>query len=193
MSLKSQKPDPPQGVQTEPDPGRDRLDRLARRYYLPLATFFRKRTRDASEVQDLVQQVFLRLAQCRDVDAIQNTDGYIFQTASNALKDYRRNVAVRERYVSVGSEATEHARSDLSPERVLLGKESVALLVDALRTLPERTRDIVMLRCLEGLKHGEIARLQGLSTRAVEKHVQRGLLHLARALEHSSEGVKHGP
>jgi DNA-directed RNA polymerase specialized sigma24 family protein len=38
------------------------LDTLARRYYAPLASFFRKRTRGAPEVQDLVQQVFLRAA-----------------------------------------------------------------------------------------------------------------------------------
>lgn len=34
------------------------LDELASRYYAPLLSFFRKRLRDTSEAQDLVQQVF---------------------------------------------------------------------------------------------------------------------------------------
>ena len=57
----------------------------------------------------------------------------------------------------------DECRSDFSPERVLLGRESLALLTAALRELPERTRDVLMLRCFEGLKHAEIARLQGTS------------------------------
>ena len=51
------------GPQAQSHTVRSRLDDLARRYYAPLATFFRKRTHNAAEVQDLVQQVFLRLAQ----------------------------------------------------------------------------------------------------------------------------------
>ncbi|MGH8209424.1 MAG: sigma factor-like helix-turn-helix DNA-binding protein [Steroidobacteraceae bacterium] len=37
-----------------------------------------------------------------------------------------------------------------------------------------------MLRCLEGLKHAEIARLEGISVRAVEKHVAKALAHLSQ-------------
>src|SRR5580692_9851596 len=84
--------------QRDKDAVRAGLDRLARRYYAPLASFFRKRTRDAAEVQDLVQQVFLRLAQYRQLGNIQNSDGYIFETAANTLKDHHRRNAVRERF-----------------------------------------------------------------------------------------------
>jgi RNA polymerase sigma factor (sigma-70 family) len=159
------------------------LDRLARRYYAPLASFFRKRTRDAAEVQDLVQQVFLRLAQYREIDKIRNADGFIFQTASNTLKDHFRNAAVRNRFIQEQNEIGGTSGSDFSPERVLLGRESVTQLADAIRHLPERTRDVLMLRCFEGLKHAEIARLQGISVRAVEKHIERALAHLSAAVE----------
>ena len=71
---------------------RTRLDDLARRYYAPLATFFRKRTHNAAEVQDLVQQVFLRLAQHRELGDIRNSEGYIFQTGQpeEAIRHYKR-------------------------------------------------------------------------------------------------------
>ena len=55
-------------IPDRPDAGHDRgrisgdrsdhLERLARRYYAPLVSFFRKRIRNTAEVQDLVQQVF---------------------------------------------------------------------------------------------------------------------------------------
>jgi RNA polymerase sigma factor (sigma-70 family) len=168
------------------DPGiiRERLDRLARRYYAPLTSFFRKRTRNADEVQDLVQQVFLRLAQHRDLGTVRNAEGYLFQTAANTLKDHARNAAVRDHYVSEQkAQNLDNGGSDFSPERVLLGREGTELLAQALRELPERTRDILMLRCFEGLKYGEIARLQTLSVRSVEKHLQRALAHITRALD----------
>jgi RNA polymerase sigma factor (sigma-70 family) len=157
---------------------RHRLDDVARRYYAPLLSFFRKRMRDPVEVQDLVQQVFLRLSQHPDVAAIRNPDAYIFQTASNALRDHLRRGRVREAF---DRDAT--VDSVFSPERVLLGREAMVLVVSALRELPERTRDVFMLRCFEGLKHAEIARLYGISVRAVEKHSAKALAHVSQALK----------
>ena len=71
--------------------GNSLLDSLARRYYIPLLKFFRKRTHNSSDTQDLVQQVFLRLAQSRQQGKIHNPDAYIFQTAANALRDHYRH------------------------------------------------------------------------------------------------------
>ncbi len=160
------------------------LEDLARRYYAPLLSFFRKRTHNPAEVQDLVQQVFLRLAQYRDIERIQNPDGYIFQTASNTLKDHYRYQATRENLAGLG--VAEH--TDFSPERILQGRENLARLADALRQLPERTRDILMLRCFEGLRHAEIAQLHCVSVRAVEKHMAKALVHLSRALDRDGRG-----
>jgi RNA polymerase sigma-70 factor (ECF subfamily) len=171
------------GPQAQSHTVRTRLDDLARRYYAPLATFFRKRTHNAAEVQDLVQQVFLRLAQHRELGDIRNSEGYIFQTAANTLKDHYRHNAVRERFSKQQIPTSNAADSDISPERVLLGQETVAQLAGALRQLPERTRDVLMLRCFEGLRHAEIARLQGISVRAVEKHMAKALAHLNQVLE----------
>jgi RNA polymerase sigma-70 factor (ECF subfamily) len=159
------------------------LSQLAQRYYRPLTTFFRKRAHDA-EAQDLVQQVFLRLAQYPDVDKIRDAEGYIFQTASNTLRDYIRHKAVRQRVIDEKLATGGELGSDFSPERVLLGRENITLLAGALRQLPTRTRDVLMLRCFEGLRHSEIARLQGISVRAVEKHIERGLEVLSKAIEY---------
>lgn len=165
---------------------KNHLDDVAKRYYAPLLTFFRKRIRNSSEVQDLVQQVFLRLSQHPEISELNNPDAYIFQTASNALKDLRRRDFTRDRFgvQNVGEvREQDEIDSDFSPERVLLGREAVAQVAAALRELPERTRDIFMLRCFEGLKHAEIARLHGISVRAVEKHAAKALAHVSRALD----------
>ena len=165
-----------------------RLDQFVRRYYAPLVSFFRRRTRHSADVDDLVQQVFLRLSQHPHVDAIKNPDAYIFQTAANALTDHVRRNGVRRRiFEDTGTEDTVEWSSDVSPERVLQGSQSLAQLVAALRTLPERTRDVFMLRCFEGLRHAEIARLQGISVRASENHLAKALARIGHFLERDSE------
>jgi len=185
-------PDPravPDPSVPKPEVQPTRLDTLVRRYYGPLVSFFRKRTRDSEEAQDLVQQVFLRLAQCPQVGELRNPDGYIFQTAANALRDHARRTAVRERFAAERRHESEAAEGAFSPERLLQARESVARVAEALRELPERTRDVFMLRCFEGLKHAEIGRLQGISTRAVEKHMAKALAHLSRALDAAAAGI----
>jgi RNA polymerase sigma factor (sigma-70 family) len=167
----------------EADLVRSRLDSLARRYYAPLASFFRKRTRNAPEVQDLVQQVFLRLAQSRERGEIHNPDAYIFQTAANTLRDHYRHAAVRTRYLNELLGTRDAAPADFSSERLILAREDLARLLVALRTLPERSRDVLMLRRFEGLRNAEIARLHNISVRSVEKHIAKALALLSHALD----------
>jgi RNA polymerase sigma factor (sigma-70 family) len=157
------------------------LNSLSRRYYLPLLSFFRKRTHNGSDTEDLVQQVFLRLAQSRQEGEIHNPDAYIFQTAANALRDHYRHLAVHNRFLN--RTVADGIASDLSPERIVLAKEDLARLVEGMRELPERTRDILILRCFEGLKNVEIAKLHQISTRSVEKHTAKALAALSKTID----------
>jgi RNA polymerase sigma-70 factor (ECF subfamily) len=134
-----------------------------------------------------VQQVFLRLAQSRQQGEIANPDAYVFQTAANTLRDHHRHTAVRSSYLADLASTNDGANA-LTPERVVLAEENLSLLIEEIRQLPERTADIVVLRCFEGLSNPEIAQLHGISTRAVEKHVAKALARLSQIL--SSQGTE---
>ncbi|MEG8042966.1 sigma factor-like helix-turn-helix DNA-binding protein [Sphingomonas sp. LR59] len=49
--------------------------------------------------------------------------------------------------------------------------------------MPERTRDVFVLRMLEGLKMADVAHAMAISTRAAEKHQARALAHVADRLK----------
>jgi RNA polymerase sigma factor (sigma-70 family) len=168
-------------------PGKSLLESFAHRYYAPLLSFFRQRTRNPSDSQDLVQQVFLRLAQSRQNGEIHNPDAYIFQTAANALRDHHRHLTVRNRYLAELAASNANA-SELPADRIVLATEDLTRLVDVLQKLPERTRDILILRCFEGLKNSEIAQQHRISTRSVEKHIVKALAALSCVLD--SDGVQ---
>ena len=68
---------------------------LDRRYRVPLIRYFGKRIREAYDVDDLVQEVFIRLVRQAAIESVQQIDSYVFQTAANVIRDRaRRHAAV---------------------------------------------------------------------------------------------------
>lgn len=172
------------GTDPKPDSHRNALiEALARSYGPALARFFERRVERKSDVPDLVQDVFLRLSRLGGISGIEKPESYIFRTALSALKDRARRGNVRHADRHEPFDELAHGGSDFSPARVLEGREAVAHLERALRSLPERTRDVFVLRMFEEQKVADIARVLGISTRATEKHYAKALAHVALALE----------
>lgn len=158
------------------------LSGLAQRYAPALSRFFERRVRHQSDVPDLVQDVFLRLSRLRDLSAVEKPENYIFTTAANALRDRARRDAVRERDGHDEFCEEDHGSSVLTPERVLKGKRAVAHLQAVVRSLPERTRDVFVLRVFEDLRMADVAAALRISQRAAEKHYVKGLATVVAAL-----------
>lgn len=156
---------------------------VSRKYTGPLTGFFAKRIDDLSEVGDLVQEVFCHLLSRKKGAVIERPEQYLFQTAANVLKDRARRRRARFQDAHELFDDAAHPGSEISPERVYIGIESVKRLTAALRELPERTRDIFVLRALEKRRYVEIARMMKISTRAAEKHMAKALAHVGRALD----------
>lgn len=143
-----------------------------------LTRYFQRRLPDANEVDDLVQEVFLRIVRRGDSQDLDRFEGYVFETAASVLKDRFRRRRVRMTASHVSFEPDLHGQTDVSPEQTILAREALRSTTRAIMALPERTRTIFVLRRLEGLSHPEIARRLGLSLSAVEKHMQRAAKHL---------------
>jgi RNA polymerase sigma factor (sigma-70 family) len=129
------------------------------------------------DIEDLIQEVFSRLLRRSDFRSITFIDGYLFEIAANVFRDHLR---LRQSRAGDRHEEyrEEHSGQDFSPERVLIGKESVGQVARALRELPERARMAFVLHRFEGLRHPEIARRLGVSVSAVEKYIIRALTHI---------------
>ncbi len=153
------------------------------RFRSPLAGFFFKRVPDKTLVDDLVQEVFMRLIRRKSDEPIEKLEQYIFQTAANVLRDHARRQAVRQTGAHESFDEAVHPGSDISPERVIEGREQLALLTAAIKEMPERTRDIFVLRVLEKKKCAEVAQMMGLSTRAVEKHMVKAFAYVNHMME----------
>jgi RNA polymerase sigma-70 factor (ECF subfamily) len=142
--------------------------------------FFMRRAASHSDAEDMTQELFAKLATAQ-TGTMDNADAYIFQMAANLLRDRGRREKVRAHYrasVQAGGGDLE----PLDPSRVLLGRESLGEVSDALRELPDRTRAIFLLFRLEGMKQSDLADLYGISVSAVQKHIFKAMTHLTKRL-----------
>jgi RNA polymerase sigma factor (sigma-70 family) len=154
------------------------IELLVRRHSSVLIRFFQKRGLSREESEDAVQEVWARLAHRQGLAGLQSLDGYVFQTAANIAVDLHRRGRAhrRDRHDSYAEES--HAQPDLSPVEVIEGEETLAQVIAALSELPERARNIFVLARIERVRQAEIARQFGISLSAVEKHIQRAMVHL---------------
>lgn len=158
-----------------------------RQYTAPLRGFFTRRVRNPADVDDLVQEVFLQLLQ-RDRnsaggEAIEHMEQYTFQAAANVLRDRGRRDLVRHRSAHESFDESVHAlATEITPERIVIGEEGMAIVETVLRRLPERTRDVFVLRWTDKLSFPEIAKQLGISERGAQRHMALALKHLGEEL-----------
>jgi RNA polymerase sigma-70 factor (ECF subfamily) len=156
----------------------DAFTRQAAAMRNPLNAYFRRRVRDPNDVEDLVQEVFLRLTVRGTPEHLDGASGYIFQTAASVLADRHRRRTVRHADDHIMLDPEAHADADFDPHRIAVGRQALHAAAAALLTMSERTRTIFLLKRLDGLRHQAIATQLGISISAVEKHIARAMEHL---------------
>lgn len=161
---------------------------LDRNFRGPLTAYFLRRVGDRTEAEDLTQEVFLRmLHHSAGIDPLQ-ARAYVFKAAANLLRDRARRAVTRfsHAHASLDDPAQKdipELKEDISPERVLSGRETLHAVLKALDGLSQRTRDIFVLFRIENMKQREIAALYGLSHGAVEKHLVKAMTYLDERFE----------
>src|SRR5258708_1271315 len=155
-----------------------------KRYGTAIRHFFARRVRHTADVDDLTQQVFERMLKRAELSSIANVQGYLFQVAANLLAERSRLGARRRTFLEEGipSDAPEPTE-ELTPERILLGKEACERVLMALRELPARVRAVFVLARFEEMKAQEIANRLGVSSSPVEKDMRRAVERLRDAVQ----------
>lgn len=140
--------------------------------------------KDRAEAEDVAQEAMLRLwkiaPEWRNGEAKVTT--WLYRIVTNLCTDRLR----KKRGAALG-DVPEPEDGRPSQEAVLMQRQRVAALDLALGTLPERQRQAVVLRHIEGLSNPEIAEILELGVEAVESLTARGKRALAKAMAHQRE------
>ena len=147
---------------------------------LPLTKFIVKRV---GGDQDAVEEVFSRTLEAawKGWNSFEHKSTYftwLCRIALNKAADYYRDqVNERSRIITpTFKRLAEYKSSELSPEEYLVLEELKVGVNDCLNLLPYKTRRLLWLRYWKELTLFEIAKMMGISERAVE-----GRLYRARA------------
>lgn len=146
-----------------------------------LSRYVRARTRRADLVDDVVQETLSRLISQSRQQKLVSVYAMGFRIAANLLVDHHR---WDNRHTADPEE--DRASQAPLPDRVLAGRQELELLSKILAGMPPLRRDVIVRRRLHGQSCAAIAKELGLSLKAVEKHITRGLADLHKTMADSS-------
>lgn len=151
-----------------------RVDELFDRHYLGLVRIAASVVGDRETAEDVVQDVFAALPSRMD-----NPRGYLTTAVFNKSRSVlrRRKVALRFR-------VHDEPPAESADQHTLRADEREQVLA-AIRGLPDRQRQVVILRYLEDLPPAEVADLLGISKEAVASSLNRALESLRKKLGRS--------
>lgn len=131
--------------------------------------------RDSAAAEDAVQAAFLRAWQ-RPPAGVANLRAWLARLVIHeALQELRRRRTERQ--------TLERGRRPAAAAATLPdGGEPAAAVREALLTLPETTRAVVVLRIMQGLSGNEVAGWLECSPAEVSRHLYRGLEQLRACL-----------
>jgi RNA polymerase sigma factor (sigma-70 family) len=143
-------------------------------HYLGLVRIAASVVGDRETAEDVVQDVFAALPGRMD-----NPRGYL----TTAVFNKSRSV-LRRRKVALRFQVHDRPPTESADQHALRGDERERVLA-AIRGLPDRQRQVVVLRYLEDLPPADVADLLGISKEAVASSLNRALDSLRRNLGRS--------
>jgi RNA polymerase sigma-70 factor (ECF subfamily) len=132
------------------------------------------------DAQDASQEVFLRLYRnLGKIEAVENVPGWLYRVTVNVCHDMTRR---RPASVAV-DEMPELADTGADPQQSATQAERRRALAMSLRFLSEKERAAMVLRDLEGLSTGEVARALGSSEATIRSQISKARIKVRAFME----------
>lgn len=156
-----------------------------RRFKEPVYRLIRSSIGDADEALDLTQETFVSaFAALKRYDPERPFRIWVSRIALNKCRDWARRQKVRAffRRAQPLDDAFNIASGTPSPEAEAGDRAELAQVAEALTHLPQRLRQVLVLRAIEGLSQAEAADALGVTEKAVETRLYRARRELAERL-----------
>lgn len=159
----------------------DAVTHLYAAYYRSLVRLAALLLRDVAEAEDVVQDAFVAMhGKWGRLREPEKALAYLRQSVVNKSRSVLRHRSVVERH------QPDPVRDVDSAEHGAMRGDTSSAVISALRGLPQRQREVLVLRYYLDLSEAQIAHTLGVSRGAVKSHASRGISTLRLALEPSS-------
>ena len=135
--------------------------------------FIVKNLRQEEDARDVVQTAFEKLWRCREEVSADKSKSFLFTIAYNCMIDHLRKV----KRIYLKDEFAEGVKSIHQEPN-----NAKKVLDEALKTLSETQRSLVLLKDYEGYSYEEIGQITGLNSSQVKVYLHRARIHLKEYL-----------
>jgi len=156
-------------------------DRLMKKYHQLIYNLIFRMIYKKEDVEDLTQEAFIKAFQSLDkFDRQYSFSTWLFKIASNNCIDYLRKKKLSTFSIDkeMGSDDDdlhfEIPDSDYIPDKQIIDRERKAILEAAIGQLPQKYREVILLRHSQEKDYEEIAKILKLPLGTVKAHIFRG-------------------
>ena len=132
------------------------------------------------DVDDILQETFIRVLDSDAKQHIKSPKGYLFVVSRNIV--LKKLIQQSKEIHTELDEALLEADEDNTVEKELYQKLKFERFNAVLSSLPEKNRRAILLRKLYCLSHKEIAKKMDVSVSSVEKYIAQGLKQCKQSL-----------
>ena len=128
-----------------------------------------------TDAEDIVQDVFLKLFRSSEsLSSVRNVKHYLIRSISNACKDFHR----RKQDILPLEKAE---REMVSDDDLKMYEEYLRITVLA-RTLPQEQREVLYMKCIDGLKFREISDILDIPEATVKSRYRYAIQGIQKQL-----------
>lgn len=169
----------------------ERISEVVKREQSRLRNFIRRRVPDASDVEDILQDVFYELVEAnRLLMPIEHVTAWLFRVARNRITDFFRKKKP-EPFSDIAVSAEDELLQledilpspDAEPEALLVRSVLLQELELAIDELPQQQREVFVAHELEGRSFKEMAAETGVSVNTLLSRKRYAVLHLRERLQ----------
>jgi RNA polymerase sigma-70 factor (family 1) len=155
------------------------FDKIFKSWYNPIRNFVYYKIGDVQAAEDIAQDTFLKLWEKRDSIRIESVKSLLYTIANNLTINRFEHQKVSFKFTNNYSETNIVS----TPENELEIKEFDKKLQNALAELDEKKRTVFLMNRIDELTYDQIAELQGVTVKAIEKRMSLALDFLRKRID----------
>jgi RNA polymerase sigma factor (sigma-70 family) len=155
-----------------------------------LMQFFQHNSRDKGEIPDLRQEVYIRVYEAAIKRVPEKPKQFVFATARNLLIDRVRKAQVIPIEAASDLETLEVAGEEPGPDRIVMARDELRQMRNALDRLQPRWREAIILGRIEGLSRREIAQRMGVTEFTAAQYLTLAISALIEILSDDDQNIE---
>jgi RNA polymerase sigma-70 factor (ECF subfamily) len=160
---------------------------LYHQFYKKLLQFAFVLTRNKEVAEELVEDVFIKFWKNRkNAENIRNVKIYIYSATKNTCLNYLSSKA-HENITQPFDAISIELANPLSPDQILIYRETYTKIKTAIETLPPRCKMIFKLIKEDGLKYKEVSEILNLSVSTIEAQMTIAIRRIAFIIKEDLE------